>query len=206
MHYGMSDRISEARRRAGYRTAHDFSDALHVSVWTVRSWESGKSQPRYDMLERISELTGRSRAWFLGDDELDTSDRAPLDRTGHALRERDRLSQSASSRTEVGGVQRPAGRGDVAPDNTQASALAAEVGRIRAERDRLADELAALKAREQSAGERLQEALQETVSSMKMVRELEDGLARVEAERDELQKRLSEANPPSSWWQRMKGR
>jgi DNA-binding transcriptional regulator YiaG len=63
----MGNRISQARREAGFRTAQDFSDALTVSVWTVRSWESGKSQPRYDMLGTISELTGRPRAWFLGE-------------------------------------------------------------------------------------------------------------------------------------------
>lgn len=63
----MGDRIGQARREAGFRTAQDFSDALDVSVWTVRSWESGKSQPRYDMLATISRLTGRPRAWFLGE-------------------------------------------------------------------------------------------------------------------------------------------
>lgn len=63
----MGDRISQARREAGFRTAQDFSDALEVSVWTVRSWESGKSQPRYDMLATISQITGRPKAWFLGE-------------------------------------------------------------------------------------------------------------------------------------------
>lgn len=66
----MGDRISQARKEAGYRTAQDFSDALNVSVWTVRSWESGKSQPRYDMLDIVSSLTGRSKAWFLGEGEM----------------------------------------------------------------------------------------------------------------------------------------
>jgi len=63
----MGDRIGQARREAGFRTAQDFADALDVSVWTVRSWESGKSQPRYDMLATISEITGRPKAWFLGE-------------------------------------------------------------------------------------------------------------------------------------------
>jgi DNA-binding transcriptional regulator YiaG len=63
----MGDRIGQARREAGFRTAQDFSDALDVSVWTVRSWESGKSQPRYDMLETISQITSRPKAWFLGE-------------------------------------------------------------------------------------------------------------------------------------------
>jgi DNA-binding transcriptional regulator YiaG len=63
----MGDRISQARREAGFRTAQDFSESLDVSVWTVRSWESGKSQPRYDMLATISQLTGRPKAWFLGE-------------------------------------------------------------------------------------------------------------------------------------------
>ena len=73
----MGDRISRARREAGFRTAQDFSVALDVSVWTVRSWESGKSQPRYDMLGTISELTGRPKAWFLGEGAVhDRLDRA----------------------------------------------------------------------------------------------------------------------------------
>lgn len=73
----MGDRISQARREAGFRTAQSFSEALDVSVWTVRSWESGKSQPRYDMLGTISELTGRPKAWFLGEGAVhDRLDRA----------------------------------------------------------------------------------------------------------------------------------
>lgn len=73
----MGDRISQARREAGFRTAQDFSDALDVSVWTVRSWESGKSQPRYDMLATISRLTARPKAWFLGEGAIhDRLDRA----------------------------------------------------------------------------------------------------------------------------------
>jgi len=73
----MGNRISQARREAGFRTAQDFSDALTVSVWTVRSWESGKSQPRYDMLGTISELTARPKAWFLGEGAVhDRLDRA----------------------------------------------------------------------------------------------------------------------------------
>lgn len=73
----MGDRIGQARREAGFRTAQDFSEALDVSVWTVRSWESGKSQPRYDMLGTISELTSRPKAWFLGEGAIhDRLDRA----------------------------------------------------------------------------------------------------------------------------------
>lgn len=63
----MAERISAARREAGYRTAQDFAEDLQVSVWTVRSWESGKSQPRYDVLRAISRLTRRPIAWFLGE-------------------------------------------------------------------------------------------------------------------------------------------
>lgn len=63
----MSERIASARREAGFRTAQDFAEALVVSVWTVRSWESAKSQPRYDVLREISRLTGRPIAWFLGE-------------------------------------------------------------------------------------------------------------------------------------------
>ncbi len=63
----MGKRIAQARREVGFRTAQDFSDALDVSVWTVRSWESGKSQPRYHMLNTISQLLDRPQGWFLGE-------------------------------------------------------------------------------------------------------------------------------------------
>ncbi len=66
----MGERIAQARREAGYRTAKEFAEALDISVWTVRSWEAGKSQPRYDMLYTISRLTGRPQAWFLGEQIL----------------------------------------------------------------------------------------------------------------------------------------
>ena len=62
----MGKRISEARREAGFATALDFSAPLGVSVWTVRSWEAGKSRPRYEMLPIIAELTGCPEAHFLG--------------------------------------------------------------------------------------------------------------------------------------------
>lgn len=66
----MGTRIAQARRESGYRTAQELAEALGVSVWTVRSWESGKSQPRYDMLETLSAVTGRARGWFLGEEPL----------------------------------------------------------------------------------------------------------------------------------------
>lgn len=73
----MGERIGQARREAGFRTAQDFALPLGVSVWTVRSWESGKSQPRYHMLETISTITRRPKAWFLGEGGVhDRLDRA----------------------------------------------------------------------------------------------------------------------------------
>ncbi len=96
----MGNRIAQARREAGYRTAQDFADALGISVWTVRSWESGKSQPRYDMLYVISMLTEHSQAWFLGEQTM--QDR--LDITiGELLGRQMRLSE-AEQEPEPGGV------------------------------------------------------------------------------------------------------
>ncbi len=77
----MGQRIGQARREAGFRTAQDLAELLDVSVWTVRSWESGKSQPRYPMLGTLSELTGRPQAWFLGEGEFS----GRLDRTMEEL-------------------------------------------------------------------------------------------------------------------------
>lgn len=80
----MAERIASARREAGFRTAQDFAEALVVSVWTVRSWESAKSQPRYDVLREISRLTARPIAWFLGEgpaqQELERAMEAILER------------------------------------------------------------------------------------------------------------------------------
>jgi len=96
----MGNRIAQARREAGYRTAQDFADALNISVWTVRSWESGKSQPRYDMLYIISMLTQHSQAWFLGEQTM--QDR--LDVTIGELLGRQRRLAEAPEEPEVGGV------------------------------------------------------------------------------------------------------
>lgn len=97
----MGDRIGQARRESGYRTAKDFAGVLEVSVWTVRSWESGKSQPRYHMLETISELTGRPKAWFLGEGAI--HDR--LDRTmGELLARRNVRVEQDSDGAGVYGI------------------------------------------------------------------------------------------------------
>lgn len=97
----MGERISQARREAGYRTAQDFCEALDVSVWTVRSWESGKSQPRYDMLDTISKVTSRPKAWFLGETGLHDG----LDRTiGELLARCQARQQRAEEEREEAGV------------------------------------------------------------------------------------------------------
>ncbi|MGC9319720.1 MAG: helix-turn-helix domain-containing protein [Armatimonadota bacterium] len=90
----MGQRIAQARREAGYRTAQDFSEDLDVSVWTVRSWESGKSSPRYDMLHTLSELTGRSKAWFLGEGGVfDSLDRAISELLSRSQARRERVEE-----------------------------------------------------------------------------------------------------------------
>jgi len=78
----MGRRIQQARRAAGYRTAQQFAEDLAISVWTVHSWESGKSQPRYDMLGAIARLTDHPLAHFLGESHLQLEvpdDQAPLE-------------------------------------------------------------------------------------------------------------------------------
>ncbi|MGD9494800.1 MAG: helix-turn-helix transcriptional regulator [Armatimonadota bacterium] len=96
----MGKRIAKARRQAGFRTAQEFADALDISVWTVRSWESGKSQPRYDMLNTISRLTEHSKAWFLGEETM--QDR--LDITIGELLARKVRAEAAAEEGEIGGV------------------------------------------------------------------------------------------------------
>ena len=96
----MGGRIAQARREAGHRTAQAFADALAISVWTVRSWESGKSQPRYDMLDTISRLTEHSKAWFLGEEIA----RDRLDVTIGELLARKSRPELAGDEAEAGGV------------------------------------------------------------------------------------------------------
>jgi len=70
----MGQRISDARHKAGYVSAEAFARKVPVSGWTVRSWEAGKTRPRYKNLERIAELTGKSKAWLLGDEESEMAE------------------------------------------------------------------------------------------------------------------------------------
>jgi len=118
----MGNRIGQARREAGYRTAQDFADALDVSVWTVRSWESGKSQPRYDMLGTISKLTSRPQAWFLGEGvAYDRLDRA----IGELLARCQAREGAAETMAEVAGVFGVAPADSTAAEELQALTAAA---------------------------------------------------------------------------------
>ena len=65
--------IQQARKAAGYATAADLARELGISVWTVHSWEAGKSRPRYPMLAAIARLTGQPLAHFLGEAPSPTS-------------------------------------------------------------------------------------------------------------------------------------
>jgi len=93
----MAERIGMARREAGFKTAQDFAEALAVSVWTVRSWESGKSQPRYHVLRAISQLTGRPVAWFLGENPAQQE----LERAMEGILERYQLHLKYGSEAEA---------------------------------------------------------------------------------------------------------
>jgi len=51
------DSIKSARIQRGL-TVNGLAEALGVSSQTVWRWETGKSQPSYDQLDRIFELVG----------------------------------------------------------------------------------------------------------------------------------------------------
>ena len=73
MEISVGRRIASARHEAGYRTAKAFAEAVGVSDTTVRKWEADDAHPRKRHFERIVELTGKSIAYFYGEDSTDAN-------------------------------------------------------------------------------------------------------------------------------------
>ena len=80
----MAQRFNEARKKLGYSQVQ-FADVLGIKQGTVSGYESGKTQPSADILQRLSKL-GFSIDWLMASDlpapsvdNLSTSPQAPPD-------------------------------------------------------------------------------------------------------------------------------
>jgi putative transcriptional regulator len=52
-------------------TQEDIAKALGVTRPAITMWESGKSKPRVDMLDKLATLLGTTPAWLLGGDDAE---------------------------------------------------------------------------------------------------------------------------------------
>lgn len=70
----MGKRIRSARHDAGFHSAEALARAIGVSGPAVRQWEAGENRPSYENLEKIAELTGKSEAYFMGEEATDVAE------------------------------------------------------------------------------------------------------------------------------------
>ncbi len=68
----IGERLADVRKEHNDRQA-DLAQKLHVTLYTVRSWEQGKSSPSHEMLVQICRLYQVSSDYLLG-----LSDHDPL--------------------------------------------------------------------------------------------------------------------------------
>lgn len=61
----IGERLAEVRKDHGDRQA-DLAEKLHVTLYTVRSWEQENSSPSHDLLVRICRLYHVSSDYLLG--------------------------------------------------------------------------------------------------------------------------------------------
>lgn len=61
----LSERIKKARKDAKL-TQDQMAGQLGITKGAVSQWEAGKTEPRNDMLKKISKVTGRPMAWLMG--------------------------------------------------------------------------------------------------------------------------------------------
>ena len=66
----IGERLAEIRKDQGDRQA-DLAQKLHVTLYTVRSWEQEKSAPSHEMLVRICRLYQVSSDYLLGLSDYD---------------------------------------------------------------------------------------------------------------------------------------
>ena len=65
----LPDRIRE-KRRSMKMTQADLAEQLGVSEMTVRRWESGKSSPRIEEVNRLAKLLGSTVDYLMGTGEF----------------------------------------------------------------------------------------------------------------------------------------
>lgn len=61
----LGERLQDIRKDHG-DTQQVLADKLHVSLYSVRCWEQGKSDPSHDLLVAICKLYGVSADYLLG--------------------------------------------------------------------------------------------------------------------------------------------
>ncbi len=71
----LGERLAELRKLNG-DTQQALADKLGLSVWSIRSWEQGKSFPFSNVLFTICKLYGTSADYLLGLTDVDPSDEA----------------------------------------------------------------------------------------------------------------------------------
>lgn len=67
--WSFADRLRKARREYTSFTQQQMADALEVGLKAYSAWESGKNQHPQNVIEianKLNELTGIPRTWFLG--------------------------------------------------------------------------------------------------------------------------------------------
>lgn len=58
-------------REMRHLTQDELGELLEVSGKTISSWEKGRSEPKIDMIERISKILNCSRSQLIGETEND---------------------------------------------------------------------------------------------------------------------------------------
>lgn len=71
----LGERLAELRK-LNDDTQQTLADKLGISVWSIRSWEQGKSYPFCNVLFAICKLYGTSADYLLGLTDIDPSDEA----------------------------------------------------------------------------------------------------------------------------------
>lgn len=62
------DRLRRARIEAGL-TQEELAIRIGASVFSIGKYERGERSPRGPMLRRIADVTGKTTAWFFGNED-----------------------------------------------------------------------------------------------------------------------------------------
>lgn len=77
-----AQRILQAR---GTTSQEEFAHQVGVATRTVQRWEAGEYSPRYSGALKLSRATGKSAAFFLGEDDAEEEEAARVARMAQAM-------------------------------------------------------------------------------------------------------------------------